>query len=167
MPSQREQYESTVHLFIGKGRSPCRITFMPFTFINNSIVILRGIICLFIFKSVPLLCYHAEAFLRTASWSPYPSSSSPFVSLRLRPDHTLVYSWPDFEDTCSHISLGKHCQIMFLRTFWSRRPPTPINLLIGLSSHYDQVLFQVINFRFCLFTPSRRLSIGIRVWPFN
>jgi hypothetical protein len=62
-----EQYGSTVHLFIGKGRSPCRITFVPFTFINNSMVILRGLICLFIFKSVPLLCYHAEAFLRTAS----------------------------------------------------------------------------------------------------
>jgi hypothetical protein len=28
------------------------------------------------------------------------------------------------EDTCSHISLGKHCQIMFLRTFGSQRPPT-------------------------------------------
>jgi hypothetical protein len=53
MPSQREQYGSTVHLFIGKGRSPCKITFMPFTFANNSIVILRGLICLFIFKSVP------------------------------------------------------------------------------------------------------------------
>jgi hypothetical protein len=65
--SQREQYESTVHLFIGKGRNPCRITFMPFTFINNSIVILRGLICLFIFKSVPLFCCYAEAFLRTAS----------------------------------------------------------------------------------------------------
>jgi hypothetical protein len=67
MQSQREQYESTVHLFIGKGRNPCRITFMPFTFINNSIVILRGLICLFIFKSVPLLCCYAEAFLRIAS----------------------------------------------------------------------------------------------------
>ena len=73
MPSQREQYSSTVHLFIGKGRSPCRITFVPFTFINNSIVILRGLICLFIFKSVPLFCCHAEAFLRTASWLPCPS----------------------------------------------------------------------------------------------
>jgi hypothetical protein len=67
MPSQREQYESIVHLFIGKGRSPCKITFMPFTFANNSIVILRGLICLFIFKSVPLSCCHAEAFRRTAS----------------------------------------------------------------------------------------------------
>jgi hypothetical protein len=38
--NQREQYGSTVHLFIGKGRSPCKITFMPFMFANNSIVIL-------------------------------------------------------------------------------------------------------------------------------
>jgi hypothetical protein len=53
MPSQREQYGSTVHLFIGTRRSPCKITFMPFTFANNSIVILRGLNCLFIFKSVP------------------------------------------------------------------------------------------------------------------
>ena len=67
MPSQCEQYGSTVHLFIGTGRSLCKITLMPFTFINNSIVILRGLIWLFIFKSVPLFCYHAEAFLRTAS----------------------------------------------------------------------------------------------------
>jgi hypothetical protein len=67
MPSQREQYGSTVHLFIGTGRSPCKITLMPFAFINNSIVILRGLIWLFIFKSVPLFCYHAEAFLHIAS----------------------------------------------------------------------------------------------------
>jgi hypothetical protein len=67
MPSQPEQYGITVHLFIGKGHNPCTITSMPFTFINNSIVILRGLICLFIFKSVPLFRYHAEAFLRTAS----------------------------------------------------------------------------------------------------
>jgi hypothetical protein len=67
MSSQRGQYGSTVHLFIGKRHSSCTITFMPFTFTNNSIIILRGLICLFIFKSVPLFCYHVEAFLRTAS----------------------------------------------------------------------------------------------------
>jgi hypothetical protein len=27
--SQREQYTGTVHLFIGTGRSPDKITFMP------------------------------------------------------------------------------------------------------------------------------------------
>jgi hypothetical protein len=52
MPSQREQYVSTVHLFIGTGCSPCKITPMPFTFANNSIVIHRGLNSLFPFKSV-------------------------------------------------------------------------------------------------------------------
>jgi hypothetical protein len=53
MSSQREQYGSTVHLFIGKGRSPCNITLMPFTFANNSITVHRGLNSLFPFKSVP------------------------------------------------------------------------------------------------------------------
>jgi hypothetical protein len=54
MPSQREQYGSTVHLFIGTGHNPCKITLMPFTFANGSIVIHRGLNSLFPFKSVPL-----------------------------------------------------------------------------------------------------------------
>jgi hypothetical protein len=52
MPSQREQYRGTVHLFIGTGHSPCKITPMPFTFGSNSIVIHWGLNSLFIFKSV-------------------------------------------------------------------------------------------------------------------
>jgi hypothetical protein len=52
MPSQREQYGGTVHLFIGAGHSPCEITLMPFTFGSNSIVIHQGLNSLFIFKSV-------------------------------------------------------------------------------------------------------------------
>jgi hypothetical protein len=54
MPSQREQYGDTVHLFIGTGHNPYKITFMPFTLDNNSIVICRGLNSLFIFKSVSL-----------------------------------------------------------------------------------------------------------------
>jgi hypothetical protein len=54
IPDQREQYGSTVHLFIGTGHSPCKITLMPFTFANDSIVIHRGLNSLFPFKSVPL-----------------------------------------------------------------------------------------------------------------
>jgi hypothetical protein len=50
MPSQREQYGSTVHLFIVTGHSLCKITFMPFTFANNSMVIHRGLNSLFLFK---------------------------------------------------------------------------------------------------------------------
>jgi hypothetical protein len=67
MPSQREQYGNTVHLFIGTGRSPCKITLIPITFNNNFIVILQGLIWLFIFKSVPLFYRYAEAFLHIAS----------------------------------------------------------------------------------------------------
>ena len=52
MPSQLEQYGSTVQLFIGTGRSPCKITPMPFTCTNDSIVIHRGLNSLFPFKSV-------------------------------------------------------------------------------------------------------------------
>jgi hypothetical protein len=52
MPTQPEQFKITVHLFIGTGRSPCKITLMPLTFINNSMIILRGPIWFFIFKSV-------------------------------------------------------------------------------------------------------------------
>jgi hypothetical protein len=52
MPSQRKQYGGTVHLFIGTGRNPCKITPMPFTFANNSIIIHRGLNNFFIFKSV-------------------------------------------------------------------------------------------------------------------
>jgi hypothetical protein len=52
MPSQREQYGDTVHLFIGTGRSSCKITSRPFAFDNNSIVIYLGLDSLFLFKSV-------------------------------------------------------------------------------------------------------------------
>jgi hypothetical protein len=69
MPSQREQYGSTVHLFIGTGRSPYKITLMPFTLDNNPIVICRGLNSLFIFKSVStaavspkLSCLHLRRF---------------------------------------------------------------------------------------------------------
>jgi hypothetical protein len=52
MLSQRVQYGGTFHLFIGTGRSPYKITSMPFTFGSNSIVIHRGLNSLFIFKLV-------------------------------------------------------------------------------------------------------------------
>jgi hypothetical protein len=51
--SQREQYGGTVHLFIGTGDSPCKITSMPFTFANDFKVVHRGLNSLFPSKSVP------------------------------------------------------------------------------------------------------------------
>jgi hypothetical protein len=51
--SQREQYGSTVHLFIGTGHSLCKITFMPFMFTIDLRTIYRGLDSLFLFKLVP------------------------------------------------------------------------------------------------------------------
>ena len=62
MPNQREQYGDTVHLFIGMGRSPRKITLMPLTFINNSMIILRGLIWFFIFKSVSFSAATSKLF---------------------------------------------------------------------------------------------------------
>jgi hypothetical protein len=81
MPSQREQYGSTVHLFIGTGRSPCKIILMPLTFANDSIVIYRGLNSLFPFLVGSLFCYHAEAPLRIASALRQPSYSLCFFTL--------------------------------------------------------------------------------------
>jgi hypothetical protein len=52
--SQREQYMGTVHLFIGTGRSPVKITFMSSTTSYNHDTNYHGPIGLFLFKSVPL-----------------------------------------------------------------------------------------------------------------
>jgi hypothetical protein len=50
--SRREQYGVTVHLFIGTGRSLCKITFMPFIVTIDLRTIYRGLDSLFLFKSV-------------------------------------------------------------------------------------------------------------------
>jgi hypothetical protein len=86
MPSQREQYGSTVHLFIGTGRGPCTITLMPFTFANDPIVIHRGLNSLFPFKPVPLsattpklpcaqlrLCANLRILYTSSHWGSDPS----------------------------------------------------------------------------------------------
>jgi hypothetical protein len=72
----REQYGSTVHLFIGTGRSPCKITSRPFAFTNNSIVIHQGLDSLFLFKSVSFFLPSCRSSL-ARSFGSVPS----FVSL--------------------------------------------------------------------------------------
>jgi hypothetical protein len=78
-----EQYESTVYLFIGTGRSPCKITSRPFAFANNSIVIHRGLDSLFLFKSVSFFLSSCRSSL-AHSFGSVPS----FVSLVLL--HTVI-----------------------------------------------------------------------------
>ena len=133
MPSQREQYGSTVHLFIDAGRSPRKITSMSITFVNG---LWKSVEAPEVFSSLsrfPLLpsrrSFPAHSFGYTR-----PSSGSGFVLTALHVRNS------ESEGTCSHNPLGKHCQIMFLRTFGSRRPPTVaprnINLLV-INSYCD------------------------------
>jgi hypothetical protein len=49
---QREQYDVTVHLFIGTGHSLDKITFMSLTFTANHKVSYQGLSSLFPFRSV-------------------------------------------------------------------------------------------------------------------
>jgi hypothetical protein len=79
MPSQREQYGSTVHPFIGMGQSPCKITSKPFVVANNSIVIHQGLDSLFLFKSVSFFLSSCRSFLPLSF-----GSVSSFVPLVLR-----------------------------------------------------------------------------------
>jgi hypothetical protein len=87
MPSQCEQYGSTVHLFIGTGRSPCKITSRPFAFDNNSIIIYRGLDSLFLFKSVSSFLPSCRSFL-AHSFGSVPS----FVLLVFL--HTTILTCP-------------------------------------------------------------------------
>jgi hypothetical protein len=95
MTSQREQYGGTVHLFIGTGYNPYKITYMPFTFGDNSIALYRGLNGLFIFKSVPFSANMPKLSCFTASALCQPSYLLSFSleDLRRRSiDPTVSYS---------------------------------------------------------------------------
>jgi hypothetical protein len=132
MPSQREQYGSTVHLFIDAGRSPRKITFMSITFANGLWKFVKAQVVFSSLSRFPFLLSRrsfpahsfgcAPSFVELGNqpvlhFNP-PSSGSGFVLTVLHVHNS------ESEDTCSHNPLGKHCQIMFLRTFGGRRPPT-------------------------------------------
>jgi hypothetical protein len=63
---QREQYDVTVHLFIGTGRSPDKITFMSLTFTANHKASYQGLSSLFPFRSVSF-----STFIIILSWSSF------------------------------------------------------------------------------------------------
>jgi hypothetical protein len=123
MSSQREQYGSTVHLFIDAGRSPRKITSMSITFVNG---LWKSIEDPEVFSSLSRfpLVPSRRSFPAYSFGCLRPSSGSAFVLVLLHVHNS------ESENTCSYNSLGKHCQIMFLRTFGGRRPPT-----VPLSRH--------------------------------
>jgi hypothetical protein len=117
MPNQREQYRDTVHLFIGTGRSPWKITIMPFTFINNSMITLRGLIWFFIFKSVsfsaatPKLFYTQLRLCANLCASLYRGSDpNPKVSVNVLYSRNIVKScfWgPSEAEGPQHVIYGQ------------------------------------------------------------
>jgi hypothetical protein len=66
--SQREQYGGTVHLFIGTGRSPVKITFMSSTTSYNHDTNYHGLIGLFLFKSVQPFVSRHVAMPKLPGW---------------------------------------------------------------------------------------------------
>jgi hypothetical protein len=65
---QREQYGGTVHLFIGTGRSPVKITFMSSKNSYNHGTNYHGPIGLFLFKSVPPFVSRHVAMPKLPGW---------------------------------------------------------------------------------------------------
>jgi hypothetical protein len=55
---QREQYDITVHLFIGTGRSPSKSTFMPLEFTHDRNTNYKGLSSLFLIRPLStFLCF--------------------------------------------------------------------------------------------------------------
>jgi hypothetical protein len=115
----REQYGVTVHLFIGTGRNPDKITFISLTFTVNHKVSYQGMSSLFPFRSVS-----SSTFIIILSQS---SSSHNFGarSSYLRvvfPYH--VYLRLKAKSSCNSLYYTKNILVTFLRTFERGRPPT-------------------------------------------
>ena len=121
--SQREQYEGTVHLFIGTGHSLCEITLMPFMFTISSRAIYWGLTSLFLLKLVPLSANEPKLpFAQLRHWfNLRPTLLSTFctASSRVRRFLYIYYTWETL-------------LIMFLRTFGRRMPPTVAHRSINL-----------------------------------
>jgi hypothetical protein len=60
---KREQYEGTIHLFIGTGHNPCKFTFMSSTNDYNHYTAYHGLIGHLIFKSVHFEIYYEAPWL--------------------------------------------------------------------------------------------------------
>jgi hypothetical protein len=104
---QREQYGVTVHLFIGTGRSPDKITSMPLTFSFNHKANYQGLSSIFPFRSVP-----SSTFVIILSQSSFNHSFSvcPFC-LRVVSSYHIYFHQkenlhPKAEATCNSLLLG-------------------------------------------------------------
>jgi hypothetical protein len=94
---QREQYGVIVHLFIGTGRSLCRITFMPLIFTIDLGIIYQGLDSLFPFKLVSLSIAKPKLFTGSFGTSSSFSRTTLFISCMIS-SHVrrflyIYYTW--------------------------------------------------------------------------
>ena len=116
--SQCDQYGSTVHLFIGTGRSLCEITIMPLTFTIDLGIIYQGLDNLFPFKSVSFSTAEPKLFHeQLRHW---------FILLLNCALHNM-YNFIPCPKVPVHILYLENMLVMFFRTFERRRPPTKPN----------------------------------------
>jgi hypothetical protein len=116
---QREQYGVTVHLFIGTGRSPDKITFMSLTFTVNHKASYQGLSSLSPFRSVS-----SSTFIIVLSRSSF-SHSFGVRSSCLRvvfPYHAYLHL--KAKASYSSLCYTENILVTFLRTFGIGRPPT-------------------------------------------
>jgi hypothetical protein len=123
---QREQYGVTVHLFIGTGRSPNKITSMSLTFTLNHKANYQGLSSLFPFRSVS-----SSTFVIILSQSSFNHSFSvrPFCLRVVSSYHTCFHQkenlHPKVEASCNSLCYTENIWLVtFLRTFGKGRPPT-------------------------------------------
>ena len=122
--SQREQYGATVHLFIGMGCNPCKITSMPLIFTIDLRTIYRGLDNLFLFKSVSFSTAKPK-LLHVELWSW-------FILLSDHAFH-IVHSFIPRPKVPVNVLYLENMLVVFLRTFKRRRPPTIVFSSFG---HY-------------------------------
>jgi hypothetical protein len=124
--SQREQYDATVHLFIGIGHSPSKSTFMPPW--HSSIITTQTIKDWLVF--IPFRSSSYLVFVITSRRSSSAIDSSSILitfGLHLHPVMREDLH-PEDEAPCNNPCHTKNIwSVTFLRTFGARRPPTLVN----------------------------------------
>jgi hypothetical protein len=118
---QCEQYGVTVHLFIGAGRSPGKITFMSLTFTTNHKASYQGLSSLFPFRSISFFTF--IIILSQSSFSHSFGTRSSF--LHIIPSYH-AYLRLKAETSYNSLCYTENMLVTFLRTFERERPPTMI-----------------------------------------
>jgi hypothetical protein len=115
---QREQYCVTVHLFIGTGRNPGKITSISVTFTINHKSSYRGLSSLFSFRSVP--SFTIVIVLSRSSFSRIFGAHLTF--LQIAPSYH-AHLHLKAEASCISLCYAENMLVKFLRTFRRGRPP--------------------------------------------